>query len=226
MYCRIFIQAPPSREGNRLMKDKVWWWRTLVVPLLSILLVGCAVTRMTSQINPECLGHRFEKVLVYGNFQSLEQRQLAEEKLCSKLTHTATCECLKSSDVFFPGQEYSGMEIGNRLFTLGIDGVLTFQPMSSGTSSTYTPPTSYTTGSAQIFGNTIIGSSRTHTYGGYNVSKPWSNYKAVLWSTAERRVVWYATGTAGGNAFAGWDDLIKSAAGKTVSQLAADGVLR
>ena len=197
----------------------------VVLALLSTLLAGCATTRMTSQVNPELMDRGFDKVLVQCSFQSLEHRQLAEEKLCEEISRTAGCQCLKSSDVFFPGEEHSAEQIASRVAELDIDGVLTLQPTGSGTSSTYVPQTTHTTGSAKVSGNTITGSSTTQTYGGYNISKPWAAWEAILRSTADGRVAWYATAASGGNAFAGWDDLIRSASTKTVAKLIADGVL-
>jgi hypothetical protein len=79
---------------------------------------------MTSQVNRETLGRSFGKVLVHGNFQNLEYRQLAEAKICTELSRIATCECLKSSEVFFPGQKYSSDPIASRLLELRIDAVL------------------------------------------------------------------------------------------------------
>jgi len=181
---------------------------------------------MTSQVNPELVGRRFTNVLVHGNFQSLEYRRLAEEKLCYELSlrFAATCRCLKSTEVFFPGQEYSSDQIANRLSELQVDGVLALQPTGSGITSIYIPQTTQTTGSAYVFGNTITGSSTTQTYGGYSIGKPWAGFESILWSTADGKVAWYATGTSGGNAYAGWDDLIRSASGKTISKLADDGI--
>jgi hypothetical protein len=208
------------------MEKKANHWNLLVSVLLGVFLAGCASTRMTSQVNQEVMGRNFQTVLVHGNFQNLEYRQLAEGKLCTELARIVGCKCFKSSEVFFPSEEYSTEQIAGRLTELGIDAVLTLQPTGSGTSSTYVPQTSHTTGSATVIGNRVTGSSTTQTYGGYNISKPWANYEAVLWSTADGRVAWYATAASGGNAFAGWDDLISSASSKTVSQLVSDGVLR
>lgn len=193
--------------------------------LVAVLLAGCATTRMASQVNREAGGRSFGKVLVHGNFQNLEYRQLAENKLCAELSATGVA-CLKSAEVFFPGQEYSADQIAERLSELQVDAVLALQPTGSGTSSTYVPQTSHTIGSATVSGNTVTGSSTTRTSGGYNISKPWANYEAVLWATSDGKVAWYATAASGGNAFAGWDDLISSASSKTVSKLVSDGVFR
>lgn len=206
------------------MKNRFKPWLVVPVLLATVLVAGCASTRMTTQVNPELMGRTFSKVMVHGNFQNLEHRQLAEDKLCTDLARLSGCECLKSSEVFFPGEEYSAEQIASRLTELGIDAVLTLQPTGSGTSSTYVPQTSHTTGSATVIGNTVTGSSTTQTYGGYNINKPWANYEAVLLSTSDGHVAWYATARSGGNAFAGWDDLIRSASSKTVSKLVSDGV--
>jgi hypothetical protein len=109
---------------------------------------------------------------------------------------------------------------------LSVDAVLTLQPTGSGTSSTYVPQTSHTTGSATVIGNTVTGSSTTQTYGGYSIEKPWANSEVVLRSTSDGTVAWYATAASGGNAFAGWDDLINSASSKAVSKLVSDGVFQ
>lgn len=194
--------------------------------LLMISLLGCASTRMTSQLNPEFSQQTFSKVLVHANFQSLEARQLAEEKICAELNALPECECVKSSDAFFPGREFSPEEVSARLAELAVDGVLTLEPTGSGSTSQYVPKSSTTTGNAQISGNTVRGSSTTTEYGGYNVSKPWASYEASLIATEDGETAWYATAATGGNAYANWKDLVRSAAGKTVSQLRADGAVR
>ena len=199
-------------------------WTLLIVIVLGVILSGCARTRMTSLVNREVLGRSFERVLVHGNFQNLEYRRLAEEKICAELSLITMCECFKSLEVFFPGQGYSSEEIASRLRQLRIDVVLVLQPTGSGTSSIYVPQTYSTTGSATIIGNTVDVSSTTHTYGGYEITKPWATFEAILWETSQGKVAWYATAASRGNAFAEWADLISSAANKTVNKLVADGV--
>jgi hypothetical protein len=128
--------------------------------------------------------------------------------------------------VFFVGGEYTAQEIDQRLSELGVDGVLVIQPTGAGTSSTYVPQSTSTTGKATITGNTVTGSTRTQTYGGYDIKKPWADYEAYLWSTSDGEMVWYATATSSGNALADWNDLIKSACGKTIKTLVHDRLLR
>ena len=190
-----------------------------------VLLVGCASTRMTSQANQELAGHSFSRILVHGNFESLELRKTAEETLCSELLQTTPIECLIASEVFFPGQEFSMEQTFNRLAELQVDGVLTIQPTGSGTTSSYIPQSSSTTGSAYSSGNMVTSSSRTQTYGGYSVSKPWASFEVTLYSIATGKVAWYATADTGGNAYAGWNTLVTSVSSKSVYKLIEDGVL-
>jgi len=190
-----------------------------VAGLLAVCFTSCASTKIASQVNPEVVGRSFSKVLVYGNFSSLSYQQLAEEKLCAGLTQEVDCACVKTSEVFFPTQQYSDEDIAKRLDELGIEAVLTLQSAGSGTSSTYVPQTSHTTGTATVTGNTVTGSSTTQTYGGHDVNKPWANFEADLWSRVDKKIAWYATASSGGNAFANWNDLIASAANKAVSRL-------
>lgn len=190
------------------MKRQNIVWCSVAAVLLAVLLVGCATTRaatrMTSQLNREAAGRSFGKVLVHGNFQNLEYRQLAESKLCAELAGATGVACLKSAEVFFPAQEYSAEQIAERLSELSVDAVLTLQPTGSGTSSMYL----------------LLGSLVTP------ISKPWANYEVVLWSTSDGKVAWYATAASGGNARARWDDLINSASSKAVSKLISDGVFQ
>lgn len=183
-----------------------------------VFLAGCAATEITSQLNPKFAGRSFGKILVHGNFQNLEYRKVAEDKLCAELGRIVGFACFKSSEVFFPAEEHSAEEIASRLAELGVEGILTLQPTGSGTPSTFLPHAS-----------TVIGSTVTDSksvFGGYNPLKPTAHYEAILQSTSEGKVVWYATAFSGGNMYAGWADLITSASSKAASQLVADGVLR
>jgi len=198
----------------------------LVVIVLFAGCAGGAWTSMTSQVNSEVRGRSFGKVLIHGKFQDLGVRQLAEERICTELAGIARCECLKSCEVFFPGEEYTDEQIANRLSELKVDAVLTLQETGSGTSSKYIPQWSTGTVNANVIGNSVNGSITTTTHGGYNVSLPWANYEVILRSTSDNKVAWYATALSGGSQFANWHDLINSASIRTASELVSDGVLQ
>ncbi|MBK8167855.1 MAG: hypothetical protein IPK64_18065 [bacterium] len=188
-------------------------------------IAGCASTKMTSRVDPAIVGNPFRKILVHGNFQDLDNREVAEDKLCEKIAAVSVSECVRALDLFFPGRQYSSEEMMQVLAANGIDGVLVVQPTNSGTQSSYIPQTSHTTGSASVAGNSVFGSSTTTTSGGYSISKPWATYASSLYSVERGNVVWYATAQSSGNAYASWHDLIRSACGKTIDKLANDGAI-
>ncbi|RUT74410.1 hypothetical protein [Marinobacter sp. NP-6] len=199
----------------------------LAGPVVLIVLVSaCASTEMTSRANPELEGRAFDKVLVFGKFQNLNHREVAESEFCSNLGRLTNSECIKSSEVFFVGESQSAEQIDARVKEQEIDAVLILQPSDSGTSSSYVPPSYETQSNATVTGNMISGSSTTYTYGGYTLNKPWAKYEVSLIAIVDGRVAWYATGQSRGNAYAGWDDLIESATSESVKKLVSDGVLR
>lgn len=196
------------------------------VPFFLIVLVSaCASTEMTSRANPELGGRAFEKLLVFGKFQNLNHREVAENEFCSNLSRLTNSECIKSSDLFFVGESQTAEQTYTRIKDQKIDAVLILQPSDSGTSSSYVPPSYETQSNATVTGNMISGSSTTYTYGGYTLNKPWAKYEVSLIATEDGRVAWYATGQSRGNAYAGWDDLIESATSESVRKLVSDGVL-
>lgn len=197
---------------------------TFIVSVLS--LMGCgASTDLTSQTNPEFAGRTYNKVMVEANISDLRYRRKTESEFCKRIKDKTTTDCVQSMDVFFPGQAYSNDEMKARIVQQKIDSILVIQA-SSGTSSTYVPPTVYTTGSASVSGNTVTGQTTTQAVGGGYITKPWANYQTSLWATQDEKVVWYATGRSRGNAFAKWDDLIESAAEETISHMMEDGVMQ
>lgn len=197
-----------------------------VALLIPFLVLGCASTSMTSEANPEFAGHHFTTLLVEGGFSDLGQRQYAEDQLCEYLADYSDVQCIESLKIFFPGEKYTWAQISSRLSELHIDGVLMLKPTNSGVVSAYIPPTTYTTGSASVYGDTVYASSTTQTFGGYNFLKPWASFQAILYSTSNDKIAWYATADSKGNAFAKWDDLIESAAERTAKKLVNDEVVQ
>ena len=166
--------------------------------------------------------------MVEGNFEDLDHRRVAEEKMCRKLDEFQDCECIQYSTLIFPGEEISEKELTGLIEELQIDGILVLQTTGSGSSSYYVPPTTYTSGSTTIptmQGTKVHGSSTSTTSGGYTASKPWEKFEASLISTRSWHVVWYATGTSKGNTYTNRNDLIRSAAGKAINQLESDGII-
>jgi hypothetical protein len=199
--------------------------RTVIVGAV-LGLSGCgASTDVTSQTNPEFAGRTYRKMMVEADITDLKWRRAIESGFCDRIQDKTTTECVQSAAVFFPGQPYTSDEIKTQIQQQAIEVILVVQA-SNGTSSTYLPPTYYTTGSASVYGNTVTGQSTTQTFGGGYINKPWADYQTSLWSTQDGKVVWYATEHSRGNAFAKWGDLVESAAEETVSHMMDDGVIQ
>jgi hypothetical protein len=194
--------------------------------LTALLMTGCASTDMTSEANPEISTHHYDTILVVGDFSSLKHRKSLESEICEDIVGDTTTKCIEANSIFFPGDTYTPEEIEEKIRSLHIDGVLTMEPTGSGTSSTYIPPTTYVTGSAYSYGNTVSGTATAHTYGGFSVHKPFASYTITLFSIVDNKMAWYATAQSRGNAFASWDDLIEDAADECIDKLIDDGVLQ
>jgi hypothetical protein len=196
-------------------------WAVATAPLL-MFLSACATTSIRSQWHPSFRTKGYQKLAVCFNFADLGARQSGESYLIAALPRRAR-QLVPGSALLFPGM--SAEEVGAIVSSQGIDGILVVSPVGSGMSSTYLPKTTSTQGSARISGNTIYGSSTTWTYGGFNINKPWANYKAELIDMQTGRVVWFSFAKSAGNAFASWNDLLASMAKETAKQLERDGVL-
>ena len=208
------------------MHNTCWKSGAVLIGISCVVIIyGCASTKMTSRINPQCIDQCLKRIMVSGNFADLEQQEIAENKLFEKMQRYPQLVCVKSADLFFPGKQYTQDDILRILNENSIDAVLILQPTNSGATSTYIPETKRTTGSVFVCGNTAYGSSTTRTTGGHSINKPWAHYEESLLSCETGDVIWYATAKSGGNAFAKWDDLIRSAAGKTIDRMVQDGVL-
>lgn len=214
--------------GRVILKVLLSGYGRVIAVVVTLSLVGCTPTNvvMASQSNPDTAGHAFTKILAVGAFESLTYRRIAEKKLCYEINSDTEIECVESSQVFFPGQNYSSADVASRLANLHVDGILTLKPVSSGVSSAYVPPTSYTTWAAYISGNMVNGSATTQTFGGYSTQEPWINFEVILWSITDNKVAWYATASTTGHEAAQWDDLINATSEKAESDLLDDRVFK
>jgi hypothetical protein len=163
--------------------------------------------------------------MVVGNFSDLGLRQDAEQEFVKTLASKGL-QSTPSALLLFPGRQYSPEEIDQALSTAGVDAVLVLSPGGAGTSSTWIPQTTTTTGSATAYGNTVTGTATTRSSGGYAVEKPWAQFSAQLFDRAARQSVWVASFDSRGNAFADWGHLVRSMARKAAGALAQQRLLR
>lgn len=188
------------------------------------MLVGCAHTSMTSMPAPEISGRSFRTILVIGNFSDLGVRQQTEQRLAAASQEGHT-KFIASTSVLFPGRQYSRDEMAAILRTNGIEATLVISPGQAGASNTYVPPT-YTSGCTVWTSSGGCQQVTTTTSGGYNYSKPWAQFTAQLYDVTSGQVVWYASATTGGNAYASATTLVHSMVDKTLERLTGDRVIK
>jgi hypothetical protein len=153
----------------------------------------------------------------------LEWRKTAEEEF-GQAYEGSWASFVPSYQVFFPGRNYTDREINTVLADHQFDAALVIVLGESGTSTTRTP--TQTTAQCTLWNSTqgCVQASAITT-GGYDISKPWAGFTAVLLDVESATAVWAATAQTGGNAFAGTGTLLRSMASRTVKQLRADGVV-
>lgn len=193
--------------------------------VLALLLLGCANTTMTARVNPETAGRQIARVMVKVDHTSLEQRQTAEEALCSELAKASVWTCLTYSKVFFIGETYTPEQMQRRMQNSDIDTVLLLKPTDSGTTSTSLGSTPVPSSGLALLDLVFSDASAKPFHDATSLDKIWAKYEVKLISVSDDRVIWFASANANGTVFANWKDLITSTARQTVRQLAQSGLL-
>lgn len=182
---------------------------------------GCVSTSLRSMKDPAFSG-AFRRIVVIADFEDLALRQDVERGLVKSLRERGFTG-LSFVDMQFSLRDVSGDGIDAAFADMGIDGVLTFSPGDTGSSSVWIPPTSVTYGSAVVAGKTVTGSAQTYTLGGYSVESPWAKFNAKLYDRAARRSVWMASFKSEGGQTG---RLVRSMTEKAAADLVAQGLLR
>ena len=192
--------------------------------LISIILIGCAETRLETVRNPNLSRIKFKKILVVAPFTDIGLRRQTENAFVSKFTSTEV-QSVSSLQILPPIKDYTDSELMGILDRDRVDGILTIALKDYWTSQSYVPRSSSTQGSANLYGNSLSYSSYTQEYGGYYVSKPNVNFEIRLFDRRTGEVAWLVSSTTSGNAFADYRDLANSLAKKVVSELKKENML-
>ncbi len=198
--------------------------KRFVVVAGCLLLASCAATRMTSVRDPSAARSTFRNILVIAPFSDLESRTAAENIFVAKLGERGV-SAIASITVMPPTKEYTEVELLRILDDSRTDGIIIVSLTDAYTKETYVPQSSTTTGSASLYGNFVNYSSRTQHHGGYYISKPRVHYELRLLDVSTGNTAWLATSLTRGNAFAGFNTLMRSLARRAVQKLAEDGVI-
>lgn len=200
-----------------------------IIPIFSLILIGCASTRMTSFKDPDYQNTEFKRILVVANTNDLEDRQKLESKMVESFSEVGVY-ALESYKLFPPTRELTNEEKVDLLLKNNIDSFISISVGESGVSDVYIPQTSSTTkteGNVNVYGNTARYKEKsTTTYqGGYTVHKPWAQFETKLYDVSNGRMAWIASSFTGGNAYANRNTVINSYCGKTVDQLLDDSLI-
>jgi hypothetical protein len=206
-----------------MRRDLKSYCRFCMLIAFMMLVGGCASTSIRSQADTAAL-RPYPRIMAFVSLADLGLRQDAETVFERELAQ-CNIECVPSHKLFFPSRQYSDEEAVQLISESSIDAVLIVTLSDTGTSSSYVPQQTYTQAKAQITGNTATGSSTTTTSGGYSIEKPWANFTAQLFDCQTGNVVWVASASTGGNAYASGGTLVRSMADKTVDQLKKDGIV-
>lgn len=198
--------------------------RSLPATLLCVGLLACsaASTRISTLAAPELRGRRIRTVMVVANFEHIGVRRASEEEF---IKHAgAGLTFIPAYSVFFPGQVFSAEQVAATLSAHGIEATLVLDPLSSGTTSQYVPPTYSTTCSAWTpQGGCAQTVTATNTPGA-TISKPWVTTSVTLYDARSGQPVWVASGITGGNAFANAGTLLESVVERIAGGLESDQV--
>ncbi len=179
-----------------------------------------ASTEMSTLAAPELAGRRLRTILVVANFEHIGVRRATEEEFAR---HSGVgLRYIPSYRVFFPGQTFSQAEIAAALASHGIDASLVLDPLSSGTTSQFVPPSYVTACSAWNSQGGCTQTVTSPTSPGATISKPWVTTSVMMYEARTGRSVWVASGVTGGNAFAETGTLLQSVVARVASGLESD----
>ena len=190
---------------------------------LLALSASCATASISSIVAPESAGHTYHSVLVLAPFGDIGMRRFVEEAFEGWSQDSGT-RFVPAYRLLFPGRSYTQAEVTQILRANRIDATLLLEPQSSGTSTTYVPPTYKLTCSQWLSGTGCIQVTSSASGGG-EISKPWATFSAKLFDATTGSVAWIATGSGGGGALTNMGSVYNAIANRTVRQLATDGLV-
>ena len=193
----------------------------VLIILITLFSFGCAWTDVTSIKNPQLSNIQFSKIMVTYAVKDMALRKYSEYAFINNLNKNGI-NAVASIDLLPPIKDYSDEELGSILRKNQIDGVMEVLFTDAYSSKHYVPKTSYTYGSASLYGNNLYGSSTTLYSGGQSYSKPRTKYEINVWAINLGKIFWKATTLTKGNAYAGSKTMIDSLAQEVVEKFISD----
>jgi hypothetical protein len=202
------------------MKRKFLYFTLVVGGILQ----GCASTQIRGFKDPDFTNKTFKRIIVASGLKKEWHEQLVNSITSRSKTMAVDVEFIEYGSLFFPTRTYSNEDIKKIVDEQGIDGFLFLTLQDAGTENSYVPQyQSQTTVTPNYYGGYTA---NTYNYGGYDISKPYFSFNMELIDAGTSRKAWVAEASSGGNAFAGWSDLISSMSGKIIDSLVSEGLVK
>lgn len=190
--------------------------------LTSILLLGCASTKLTSFVDPDFSNTTYHKILIFFPSSDLNEQKEAED-IYKEYFMEYGIQTLASMEIFPPTRNYTTDEMIDIMKQKKVDAVLFVEFTDAWNDETYIPETKTSTkkGNITVYGNTAKykEKSTTSSSGGYYVKKPRIKFESRLVDLNKDKVAWIGSSLTKGNAFAKLHKLISSLAESTLADL-------
>lgn len=194
----------------------------LIIFLTSILLLGCASTKLTSFVDPDFTNSYYHKILIYFPSLDLDEQKEAED-IYKECFAEYGLEALSSTELFPPTRSFSSDEMIDVMKQNKVEAVLFVEFKDAWNDETYIPETQTTNkkGDLEVYGNRAEykEKSTTYSYGGYYVNKPRIKFESRLVDLNMDKIAWIGSSLTKGNAFAKFHKLISSLAESTLADL-------
>lgn len=208
--------------------------KNISLTITAVLLAGCVTTNTTGYVDPDYRksGYEVSKVVIQVTGATMEETQIAEQKLSEKF-NAHNVETIKYTDIVPPTRNYSDQKIVSLINKTGADSLFSISIgkdiVESYVPATYHPGT--TTSQVNTVGNysyVTTSTSPGYTTGGYSTSSPVMASLSNLVDLKKRREVWRAEGQASGDnswTSISFADLLVSIGSDAIDDLVEKGLL-
>ncbi|MFP4527788.1 MAG: hypothetical protein ACLFQX_04495 [Candidatus Kapaibacterium sp.] len=213
------------------MKTKRFFLAVLL-PLIVVILAGCASTETTSFRDPEFIGKQYDKICVYADITDLKYRLLIENEMVKEFRE-AGVNAVRGYDLFPPTREWSDDDIHRALVDKSIEGYLLIAWTDRNVEQVYKPG-DLVTETKKVKDKDKKGKevtkekSVTYQTPGHTENKYYSAFETKLIDVKTSKVAWIATSQSeSGESFSGdFRPIIDSYSDDIVETLGKDGLIR
>ena len=216
---------------NRHRRMGVNNMRFITLIALMFLTACNATTKLSGYVDPAYRNNfQAKKIVVTSVGIPLDERKGVEDTFIESLEGYEV-EVIRGLDIYPPTRDIPTEQLLPIAKKNGADSLLLFFAGARDVQESYVPPTFHPGSSTSYisgYGNYATVNTYTtpgYTTGGYNISRPSMAVFVTLFDAKNRKTIWEAEGTSGGNAFSEFKDLSISTARTSVTELSNAGLL-